>query len=64
MNITFWQKNIEFMCGNESRSYRNKGKKLLENVDWLTDEHFTKKLILREVWWCAQQMLQKRILNT
>ena len=40
-----------------------KAKKLLEIVDWLTDEHFAKKLILREVGWCAQQMLQKRILN-
>ena len=40
-----------------------KAKKLLEIVTWLTDEHFAKKLILRKVGWCAQQMLQKRILN-
>ena len=40
-----------------------KAKKLLEIVDWLTDEHFPKKLSLREVGWCAQKMLQKRILN-
>ena len=40
-----------------------KAKKLLEIVDWLTDKHFAKKLILREVGWCAQQMLQKRIFN-
>ena len=40
-----------------------KAKKLLEIVDWLTDKHFAKKLILKEVDWCAQQMLQKRILN-
>ena len=40
-----------------------KAKQLLEIVDWLTDEYFAKKLILREVGWCAQQMLQKRILN-
>ena len=39
-----------------------KAKKLLEIVDWLTDEHFAKKLILREVGWCAQQNLQKRVL--
>ena len=38
-----------------------KAKKLLEIVDWLTDKHFAKTL--REVSWCAQQMLQKRILN-
>ena len=30
-----------------------KEKKLLEIVYWLTDEHFAKKLILREVGWCA-----------
>ena len=40
-----------------------KMKKLLELVDWITDEHFAQKLILRQVGWCAQQMLQKRILN-
>ena len=34
-----------------------KAKKLLKIVDWLTDKHFAKKLILREVGWCAQQML-------
>ena len=52
------------MCGNVSGNYRNKETTiLLEIVDWLTDEHFAKKLILREVGWCAQQMLQKRILN-
>ena len=38
-------------------------KKLLELVDWITDEHFAQKLILCQVGWCAQQMLQKRILN-
>ena len=27
----FWQKNNEFMCGNESRNYRNKGKKVTRN---------------------------------
>ena len=40
-----------------------KTKKLLELVDWITDEHFAQKLILCQVGWCAQQMLQKRILN-
>ena len=40
-----------------------KAKKLLEIIDWLTDKHFAKKLILRKVGWCAQQMLQKRIFN-
>ena len=40
-----------------------KAKKLLEIVDWLTDEHFAKKFILREVGWCDHQMLQKQIFN-
>ena len=38
-------------------------KKLLELIDWITDEHFAQKLILCQVGWCAQQMLQKRNLN-
>ena len=38
-------------------------KKLLGLVDWITDEHFAQKLILCQVGWCAQQMLQKRLLN-
>ena len=41
-----------------------KAKKILKIVDWLTDEHFAKKLILREVGWCAQQMMQKEFLIT
>ena len=40
-----------------------KAKKLIEIVDWITDEHFAKKSILRQVGWCANQLLQKRILN-
>ena len=40
-----------------------KAKKLIELVDWITDEHFAKKSILRQVGWCANQLLQKRILN-
>ena len=59
-------------CGKRSMSLcvemkeelnEEKIKKLLELVDWITDEHFAQKLILRQVGWCAQQMLQKRILN-
>ena len=40
-----------------------KAKKLIELVDWITDEHFAKKSILRQVGWCANQLLQKKILN-
>ena len=40
-----------------------KAKKLIELVDWITDEHFAKKSILHQVGWCANQLLQKRILN-
>ena len=40
-----------------------RGKKLLELIDWITDEHFAKKLILRQIGWSAQQMLQERILD-
>ena len=40
-----------------------KAKKLIELADWITDEHFAKKSVLRQVGWCANQLLQKRILN-
>ena len=33
-----------------------KAKKLIELVDWITDKHFVKKSILRQVGWCAQQL--------
>ena len=42
---------------------KKRQKKLIEIVDWITDEHFAKKSILRQVGWCANQLLQKRILN-
>ena len=40
-----------------------KAKNLIELVDWITDEHFAKKSILHPVGGCAQQLLQKIILN-
>ena len=42
---------------------KKKAKKLIEIVDWITDEHFAKKSILRQMGWCVNQLLQKRILN-
>ena len=29
--VIFWQKNNGFICGNESRNYRNKGKRVNRN---------------------------------
>ena len=40
-----------------------KVEKLIELVDWITDEHFAKKSFLCQVGWCAHQLFQKRILN-
>ena len=60
----FFGKRIMSLCVEMNQEItETKAIKLLEIVDWLTDEHFAKKLILREVGWCAQQMLQKRIFN-
>ena len=42
---------------------KKRQKKLIEIVDWITDEHFAKKSILCQVGWCANQLLQKRIFN-
>ena len=51
------------MKWNERGIWWKKAKKLIELVDWITDEHFAMKSILRQLGWCAQQLLQKRILN-
>ena len=60
----FFGKKTMSLCVEMNRVItETKAKKLLQIIDWLTDEHFAKKLILREVGWCAQQMFQKRILN-
>ena len=42
---------------------KKKAKNLIDIVDWTTDEHSAKKSILRQVGCCANQLLQKRILN-
>ena len=60
----FFRKRTMSLCVEMNQQItETKAKKILEIVDWLTDEHFAKKLILRKVGWCAQQMLQKRIIN-
>ena len=38
-------------------------KKLLKLVDWLIDEHFFQKNGLREIGWCAHDMLDRRSVN-
>ena len=38
-------------------------RKLLKMVDWLMDEHFFQKNVLRELGWCSNYMLDKRSVN-
>ena len=38
-------------------------RKWLKMVDWLMDEHFFQKNGLRELDWCSNYMLDKRIVN-
>ena len=50
----FFDKRTMSLCVEMNQEItETKEKKLLEIVYWLTDEHFAKKLILREVGWCA-----------
>ena len=59
----FGKKSRSFCIEMKEEFDQKKAKKLIELLDWITDEHFVKKSILRQVSWCAQQLLQKRILN-
>ena len=60
----FFVKNSMSFCMEMKQDFdEKKAKKLIEVVDWITDKHFVKKSILHQVGWCAQQLLQKRILS-
>ena len=61
--VTFLAKDLSLCVEMKEDFDERKAKKLVELVDWITDEHFANKSFLRQVGWCAQQLLQKRILN-
>ena len=59
----FGKRSMSFCVEIKEEFDEKKAKNLIEIVDWTTDEHSAKKSILRQVGWCANQLLQKRILN-
>ena len=59
----FGKRSMSFCVEMKEEFDEKKAKKLIEIVDWITDEHFAKKSILRQMGWCVNQLLQKRILN-
>ena len=59
----FGKRSMSFCVEMKEEFDEKKSKKLIKLVDWITDEHFANKSILHQVGWCANQLLQKRILN-